>query len=165
MHPMKAIFEIPAKEPPLLPDPENFSPAFVDFIAQCLAFDPEQRSSAAELLTTHPFVQVCEMTSSLTDLMTTTLPAVLRFRQVRDETTSVMNTIHASLLVSDNDSDESDETASDSEFDLTSKTRGTNSTDSKTGSNSTGGTSCGTLGSGVELNGTFDFGTFNLDDL
>ncbi|CEO99960.1 non-specific serine/threonine protein kinase [Plasmodiophora brassicae] len=56
VHPMRAIFLIPTKPPPTLPIPENWSPEFNDFLATCLAKDPEKRPSAAQLAA-HPFVK------------------------------------------------------------------------------------------------------------
>ena len=41
---------IPNKDPPTLPDPENWSNDFNDFLASCLVKEPEKRLSAAELL-------------------------------------------------------------------------------------------------------------------
>jgi serine/threonine kinase 3 len=50
LHPMRAIFLIPAKPPPTLENQKMFSPSFNNFIAQCLIKDPGRRPSAAELL-------------------------------------------------------------------------------------------------------------------
>jgi serine/threonine protein kinase len=41
---------IPARPPPILATPQDFSSAFNKFIARCLTKDPNQRPSAAELL-------------------------------------------------------------------------------------------------------------------
>lgn len=41
---------IPARPPPTLAAPQDFSPAFNKFIARCLTKDPKDRPSAAELL-------------------------------------------------------------------------------------------------------------------
>ncbi|KAI8926841.1 kinase-like domain-containing protein [Entophlyctis helioformis] len=50
LHPMRAIFMIPAKPPPTLENEEGFSAAFRRFIALCLTKDPASRPSAAQLL-------------------------------------------------------------------------------------------------------------------
>jgi len=56
IHPMRAIFMIPAREPPTLQNPAKWSPEMVDFVAKCLVKDPSKRMSADELLS-HPFVK------------------------------------------------------------------------------------------------------------
>lgn len=62
---MQVIYNIPKNDPPRLQNESAWSPAFVDFIHQCLTKDPNQRPSAAELLKVcliamtdrqHPFV-------------------------------------------------------------------------------------------------------------
>lgn len=55
IHPMRAIFMIPNKDPPTVRDPTKWSAQFSDFLAQCLVKDPASRPSAATLLE-HPFV-------------------------------------------------------------------------------------------------------------
>ncbi|KAJ1545490.1 hypothetical protein HK096_006354 [Nowakowskiella sp. JEL0078] len=55
IHPMRAIFKIPALPPPQLKAPEKYSPEFNDFISQCLKKDPKERPSAETLLK-HPFI-------------------------------------------------------------------------------------------------------------
>lgn len=55
IHPMRAIFMIPSREPPKLKRPAEWSAAFNDFIACCLKKDFTQRPSAKALLK-HPFV-------------------------------------------------------------------------------------------------------------
>jgi len=56
IHPMRAIFLIPNSDSPTLPNPENWSADFHDFLRVCLAKDPEKRPSAQELLANHPFI-------------------------------------------------------------------------------------------------------------
>ncbi|KAI6243702.1 Non-specific serine/threonine protein kinase [Aphelenchoides fujianensis] len=55
LHPMRAIFMIPTKPPPTLKNPEEWSEAFNDFVAQCLVKNPEERTTADELLK-HEFI-------------------------------------------------------------------------------------------------------------
>lgn len=56
----------PQKPPPQLEG--KFSPAFKDFIEQCLKRDPRQRPSARELVK-HPFVRKAKKTTYLTELI------------------------------------------------------------------------------------------------
>ncbi|KAH8118693.1 Pkinase-domain-containing protein [Phellopilus nigrolimitatus] len=65
-HPMRVLFLIPKAKPPVLEG--AFSPAFKDFIAQCLTKDPKLRPSAKELLQ-HRFVKSARRTSALTELI------------------------------------------------------------------------------------------------
>ncbi|KAJ3117685.1 putative protein serine/threonine kinase [Phlyctochytrium bullatum] len=53
LHPLRVLFMIPKSDPPRLPT--AFSPAFRDFVAQCLQHKQGQRPSAEELLS-HPFI-------------------------------------------------------------------------------------------------------------
>ncbi|XP_063899631.1 myosin-IIIa isoform X1 [Helicoverpa armigera] len=55
LHPMRALFQIPRNPPPSLSHPEMFSPQLVDFIADCLIKDMNQRPFARELLE-HPLL-------------------------------------------------------------------------------------------------------------
>eukprot|EP00644_Phytophthora_capsici_P006358 jgi/Phyca11/556721/estExt2_Genewise1Plus.C_PHYCAscaffold_940061 len=55
MHPMRAIFLIPNRAPPELREPTKYSAEFRDFLAVCLKKDPQERSSAENLLR-HPFI-------------------------------------------------------------------------------------------------------------
>jgi len=41
---------IPTKPPPSFRDPDKWSPEFSDFVSKCLVKNPEQRTSAKELL-------------------------------------------------------------------------------------------------------------------
>lgn len=56
IHPMRAIFLIPTKDPPTVRDPTKWSPQFIDFLAAALQKDPATRPSAKSLLE-HPFVK------------------------------------------------------------------------------------------------------------
>ncbi|XP_055705542.1 myosin-IIIb-like isoform X4 [Phlebotomus papatasi] len=56
LHPMRALFQIPRNPPPKLSRPEQYSPMLVDFIAECLVKDLEQRPFSRQLLA-HPFLK------------------------------------------------------------------------------------------------------------
>lgn len=47
---LQAIFMIPTKPPPTFKNADEWTPSFVDFIAQCLVKKPEDRKSSTELL-------------------------------------------------------------------------------------------------------------------
>lgn len=59
---------IPTKPPPNLRDPKEWSEKFIDFLNCCLVKDPEQRSSANQLLE-HPFVQSVQPVSILQEMI------------------------------------------------------------------------------------------------
>ncbi|KAI9513312.1 Pkinase-domain-containing protein [Russula earlei] len=65
-HPMRVLFLIPKAKAPVLDGP--FSPAFKDFVSQCLTKDPAQRPTAKELLQ-HRFIRGARKTSCLTELI------------------------------------------------------------------------------------------------
>ena len=50
LHPMKALFQIPFRDPPTLLKPQAWSTHFNEFLSRCLARDPKDRSSATQLL-------------------------------------------------------------------------------------------------------------------
>lgn len=56
IHPMRAIFMIPTKDPPSLRNPEQWSREFIDFVSKCLVKNPENRASASELIN-HEFIK------------------------------------------------------------------------------------------------------------
>eukprot|EP01103_Thecamoeba_quadrilineata_P001442 TRINITY_DN1129_c0_g1_i1.p1 TRINITY_DN1129_c0_g1~~TRINITY_DN1129_c0_g1_i1.p1 ORF type:complete len:1203 (-),score=327.68 TRINITY_DN1129_c0_g1_i1:664-4272(-) len=66
--PMRVLFQIPARDPPQLQNPSQWSPNFSNFLSLCLQKDPRQRKSARELLQ-HPFVQNCKDKAILVDLL------------------------------------------------------------------------------------------------
>ena len=68
MHPMRAMFHIPAKPAPTFREPELWSAEFTDFVARCLVKDPDERATAEELLE-HPFIQNCGPASVIRDMI------------------------------------------------------------------------------------------------
>ena len=50
IHPMRAIFMIPSRPPPVLNDKNLWSDEFKDFLNLCLKKNPEERPKARELL-------------------------------------------------------------------------------------------------------------------
>jgi len=57
MNPMRALMQIPLREPPKLSDPAAWSPSFHEFLALCLNREPRKRATIDQLLE-HSFVQV-----------------------------------------------------------------------------------------------------------
>jgi serine/threonine protein kinase len=47
---MRALFQIPGRDSPVLEEPEKWSPMYNNFIANCLEKNPKKRPSATELL-------------------------------------------------------------------------------------------------------------------
>jgi serine/threonine-protein kinase 24/25/MST4 len=66
-HPMKVLFLIPKNPPPRL-EGSKWSKDFRDFVAQCLAKDPDRRPSAKDLLK-HRFIQRAGKVEQLRDLI------------------------------------------------------------------------------------------------
>lgn len=54
--PLRAMFLITTKPPPVLKDRNRWSPEFNDFLARCLVLNPARRASATQLLS-HPFLK------------------------------------------------------------------------------------------------------------
>lgn len=59
INPMRALFQIPARDSPTLEKADRWSPEFHDFIAKCLEKNPKKRPNCEELLL-HPFVANCD---------------------------------------------------------------------------------------------------------
>jgi serine/threonine protein kinase len=55
VHPMRALMQIPIRDPPRLANAKKWSKEFQDFISDCLIKDPKHRQNAQELLQ-HPFI-------------------------------------------------------------------------------------------------------------
>jgi len=58
INPMRALFQIPARDSPVLEKKDKWTPEFHDFLAKCLEKDPKKRPSALELLE-HPWIKNC----------------------------------------------------------------------------------------------------------
>jgi serine/threonine protein kinase len=58
VHPMRALMQIPIRDPPHLQNTKKWSKEFQDFVHECLVKDPKKRQTAADLLQ-HPFVASC----------------------------------------------------------------------------------------------------------
>ena len=108
IHPMRAIFMIPSRDPPTLQTPNKWSADMIDFLSKCLVKDPTKRMSADELLV-HPFVKIeveklkvnGGKSPILMDLVNTCLPLMEDFRagQVSNhgDDTMVQGTLMATM--------------------------------------------------------------------
>ncbi|XP_034096107.1 serine/threonine-protein kinase 3/4-like [Gymnodraco acuticeps] len=77
IHPMRAIFMIPTNPPPTCRNPDLWSPAFRDFVSQCLVKNPENRATATQLLQ-HPFIKAAKPSSVLRALITDAMEIKLK---------------------------------------------------------------------------------------
>jgi len=68
IHPMKALFQIPYRNPPTLAKPDKWSADFSDFLAKCLVKKPKDRWSVDQLLA-HPWLSTCKSSQVLVDLV------------------------------------------------------------------------------------------------
>jgi serine/threonine protein kinase len=50
INPMRALFQIPARDPPTLEKKQKWSPNFHDFLSKCLEKNPKKRPSAVVLM-------------------------------------------------------------------------------------------------------------------
>jgi len=80
MHPMRVIFKIPHASPPKLPDPENWSQDFMDFIAACLTKDFTARPCAEDLLK-HKFITTAGSLAVLAELVSRSMTEIDLFRK------------------------------------------------------------------------------------
>jgi serine/threonine protein kinase len=80
---LRVIFLIPARDPPTLKEPSNWSDEFNNFITKCLSKDPKKRPSAFDL-SDHPFVRMgSDNEDLLKDLVSDCLPTLNAHRQER----------------------------------------------------------------------------------
>lgn len=75
VHPMRAIFLIPSRDPPVLSEPDRWSPEFRDLLHKCLIKTPEQRPAAADLLS-HPFILGAQSNSCLMGVIQETMELI-----------------------------------------------------------------------------------------
>jgi serine/threonine protein kinase len=68
VHPMRALMQIPIRDPPKLSSTTQWSKTFHDFVRCCLQKDPKKRKSTEELLK-HPFVTNCKSKQIILDLL------------------------------------------------------------------------------------------------
>ncbi|XP_071744996.1 serine/threonine-protein kinase 4 isoform X2 [Lepeophtheirus salmonis] len=68
IHPMRAIFMIPAKPAPTFNKPGKWSPQIIDFVSRCLVKNPKERATASELLE-HEFIKSAKSCELLFDLI------------------------------------------------------------------------------------------------
>jgi len=79
IHPMRAIFMIPMKPAPTLPEPDKYSEDFNDFIRTCLQKEPEDRPDAEKLLQ-HSFIKNAPAKTILAELVEDCMPKIEQFR-------------------------------------------------------------------------------------
>lgn len=75
VHPMRAIFLIPSRDPPTLSEPDIWGSDLRDFLYQCLTKNPDARKTAKELLT-HPFVSSAQPNSMLLPVIKETMQMI-----------------------------------------------------------------------------------------
>eukprot|EP00039_Didymoeca_costata_P008359 m.110924 g.110924 ORF g.110924 m.110924 type:complete len:513 (+) comp14052_c0_seq2:396-1934(+) len=68
VHPMRAIFMIPAKPPPTFSEPDKWGQPLQNFLGLCLLKDPNERASASKLLET-AFIKSSLGSRALLDLI------------------------------------------------------------------------------------------------
>ena len=77
LHPMKALFQIPYRNPPTLGDASKWSPEFEDFVSRSLVKRPDERWTVDQLLQ-HPWLQSCPEQQTLVCLVEDYLEAKAR---------------------------------------------------------------------------------------
>lgn len=68
IHPMRAIFMIPAKPAPQLKDSERWSKEFIDFVGKCLVKDTDNRETATALMK-HKFISTAQKSDTLIEVI------------------------------------------------------------------------------------------------
>ncbi|KAM9409990.1 serine/threonine-protein kinase 4-like [Pholidichthys leucotaenia] len=84
IHPMRAIFMIPTNPPPTFRKPDQWSPAFIDFVSQCLVKNPENRATATQLLQ-HTFIKSAKPNSILRALITDAMEIKLKRQEEAEQ--------------------------------------------------------------------------------
>ena len=81
LYPLEVIVKIVNSPPPQLPDTDKYSPAFKDFVKQCLVHSPAKRASARQLIE-HKFFKQLKDIHSYTEKFISGLPPLeKRFQQ------------------------------------------------------------------------------------
>jgi len=81
VHPMRAIFLIPTSEPPTLPDPDDWSDDFNNFLKTCLQKEPLRRPTASTLLNSHPFITKAKGKAIIADLVDECMQEIDEYRE------------------------------------------------------------------------------------
>lgn len=84
IHPMRAIFIIPSRPSPTLPQDGDFSPEFRQFVSECLQKDPAARPTARQLLK-HSFIESFGGRSVLRRLAESCMPLIEEHRRQKNE--------------------------------------------------------------------------------
>jgi serine/threonine protein kinase len=85
VHPMRAIFLIPTREPPTLTNPSEWSEAFQEFLAMCLQKSPDARPTCQELLSKCKFILNAPSNECIADLVEECIDDIEDYRiQERD---------------------------------------------------------------------------------
>lgn len=69
IHPMRAMFMIPTKEPATVRYPAMFSDQFNSFVGRCLVKDPELRETSSDLLQNDGFISNAKAGTILCDII------------------------------------------------------------------------------------------------
>ena len=81
LYPLEVIVKIVNSPPPQLPDTDNYSPAFKDFVKQCLVHSPAKRASARQLLDHKFFKQIKDIHHYTEKFINGLPPLEKRFQQ------------------------------------------------------------------------------------
>lgn len=80
--PVKAMFMIQKNPPKGLPNEDNYSPEYNDFVKKCLILNPDDRPTATELLE-HPFIKKSQGKSILAELVANSIDEIESYRSDR----------------------------------------------------------------------------------